>query len=140
MPGDSQRSITLHRDAFARFTATNSRGGTLTFGEGDSGEFSPIELLLAAIAGCTAIDVDYITNKRTEPTQFDLEMTADKVRDDNGNHLTNMAITFRVRFPEGAAGDAAREMLPIAVQRSHDRLCTVSRTVELGAPITVEIA
>jgi len=140
MPSDSRRSITLRRDGFARFIATNARGNTLAFGEGVDGEFSPIDLLLAAIAGCTAMDVDYITNKRAEPTQFDVDMTSDKVRDEHGNHLTNMEITFHVRFPDGEAGDAAREMLPIAVQRSHDRLCTVSRTVELSTPITVEIA
>ena len=38
-------------------------------------------------------------------------------------------------FPEGEAGDRAREMLPKAIAMSHDRLCTVSRTVVLGTPI-----
>jgi putative redox protein len=44
-----------------------------------------------------------------------------------------------VEFPASEAGDAAREVLPSAVQRSHDRLCTVSRTVELGTPVTIEL-
>jgi len=61
------------------------------------------------------------------------------VRDDEGNHLSDIALTFRIRFPEGEAGDAARERLPGAAARSHDRLCTVSRTVELGAPVTFRI-
>jgi uncharacterized OsmC-like protein len=30
-------------------------------------------------------------------------------------------------------------MLPSAIQRSHDRLCTVSRTVEVGSPVTVRL-
>jgi putative redox protein len=30
-------------------------------------------------------------------------------------------------------------ILPDAVNRSHDRLCTVGRTVELGTPITTKI-
>jgi uncharacterized OsmC-like protein len=42
-----------------------------------------------------------------------------------------------VTFPEGEAGDRAREMLPKSIQMSHDRLCTVSRTVLLGTPITM---
>ena len=29
----------------------------------------------------------------------------------------------------------ATERLPDAIRRSHDRLCTVSRTVELGTPV-----
>ena len=33
------------------------------------------------------------------------------------------------------AGDAAREMLPEAVQLSHDRLCAVGSTVEAATPI-----
>jgi putative redox protein len=36
-------------------------------------------------------------------------------------------------------GDAARAVLPDAVKKSHDRLCTVSRTVELGTPIATRI-
>jgi putative redox protein len=30
-------------------------------------------------------------------------------------------------------------VLPLAVQRSHDQLCTVGRTVELGTPIATTI-
>jgi uncharacterized OsmC-like protein len=48
-------------------------------------------------------------------------------------------VTFRLTFPDGEGGDAARALLPEAVQRSHDRLCTVSRTVELGTPVTTGI-
>jgi putative redox protein len=40
-----------------------------------------------------------------------------------------------VTFPEGEAGDRAREALPRAVRQSRDRLCTVGRTVAVGAPI-----
>ena len=36
-------------------------------------------------------------------------------------------------------GDAARAVLPDAVRRSHDRLCTVSRTIELGIPVTSRV-
>jgi len=35
-------------------------------------------------------------------------------------------VTFRLKFPDGEGGDAARALLPEAVQRSHDRLCTES--------------
>ncbi len=66
-------------------------------------------------------------------------MTADKVKDEHGNHLQDIEVTFRVRFPEGEGGDAAREMLPKLVKRSHDEWCTVSRTVELGAEVTARI-
>jgi len=47
----------------------------------------------------------------------------------------NLRVTFEVRFPEGEGGDRAREVLPSAIAKSRDRLCTVGRTVQLGAPI-----
>jgi putative redox protein len=68
-----------------------------------------------------------------------VRVDAEKVRDDGGNRLQDLAVTFRVSFPDGAGGDAARELLPEAVRRSHDRLCTVGRTVELGTPVATRV-
>ena len=56
-----------------------------------------------------------------------------------GNRMEELSVTFRLKFPEGDGGDAARALLPDIVQRSHDRLCTVSRTVELGTPVAARI-
>jgi uncharacterized OsmC-like protein len=139
--GDAtDRKVDIGRISKGSYEAVNARGGRLVFGSGDDDSFTPVELLLTAIAGCSAIDVDYITVKRSEPDRFAVTMTAQKVRDDNGNHLTDLAISFDIGFPEGEAGDAARLVLPEAVRRSHDRLCTVSRTVELGTPVDVHLA
>ena len=138
MAEGSERSVEITRLGLGRYEAVNPRGGTLRFGS-DGDEFSPVELLLTAIAGCTAADVDYITVKRSEPSEFRVEMTATKVRDTDGNRLEDLRMTFEVAFPEGEAGDAARAALPSAVERSHDRLCTVSRTVERGTAVTVEV-
>ena len=139
MTGDNHRQVELTRLRKARFLARNQRGGELEFGEGDDAAFSPVELLLAGIAGCTAIDVDYITAKRAEAETFTLTVDADKVRDEQGNRLADIVVRFAVTFPATEGGDAAREVLPTAVRRSHDRLCTVSRTVELGTPVEVQI-
>jgi uncharacterized OsmC-like protein len=139
MSDDKDRSVEISRIAKGSYEAVNPRGGRLAFGTGDDDSFTPVELLLTAIAGCSAADVDYITVKRSEPDRFAVTMTARKLRDEHGNHLTDLAITFDLRFPDGEAGDAAREVLPEAVRRSHDRLCTVSRTVELGAPVEVRL-
>jgi putative redox protein len=139
MAEDTERSVRVERVGFAQYKAVNVRGGELLFGEGKDGRFTPVELLLTAIAGCSAIDVDYITAKRSEPNEFTVSIRADKIRDDGGNHLTGIAMSFQVRFPEGEAGDAARAVLERAVAQSHDRICTVSRTVELGTPVAVTV-
>jgi uncharacterized OsmC-like protein len=132
---DTHRSVELTRIGEHRFKATNRRGGVLPIGEGEDPDFTPVELLLAAIAGCAAIDVDYITGKRAAPESFDLHVEGDKVRDEQGNHLTNLRVVFDVRFAPGEEGDAARGVLPSAIERSRDRICTVSRTVALPTPV-----
>jgi putative redox protein len=132
---DQHRGIELTKMGEGRFKATNRRGGVVSVGSGGDPDFTPVELLLAALAGCSAIDVDLITGKRAAATTFDMTAEGDKVRDEGGNHLVNLRITFDVRFPEGEDGDRAREALPRSIAQSRDRLCTVGRTVQLGVPI-----
>jgi putative redox protein len=136
---DTHRRVTIDRVRASHYTATNPRGGTISVGDGSDADLTPVELLLAAIAGCTAIDVDLLTSRRAEPDSFQVVAEADKVRDGKGNHLTDIVITFRIAFPADEGGDAARAILPDVVQKSHDRLCTVSRTVEIGTPISSRI-
>jgi putative redox protein len=137
MSEDTHRSVTIERIANSRYTVTNERGGQITVGSGAGTEFTPVELLLAAIGGCTSIDVDTLTSRRAEPESFVVEVGAEKVRDLKGrNQLTDIVVTFRVTFGAGEGGDRARALLPDVVRMSHDRLCTVSRTVEAGTPVT----
>lgn len=140
MANDSvHRTVTVERISQGAFTVTNTRGGQLTFGTGSGTEFTPTELLLAAIGGCTAIDIDILTSRRAEPDSFQVRVDADKVRDAGGNRLTAIQVTFQITFPAGGPGDEARAILPDAVKKSHDRLCTVGRTVEIGTPIATRI-
>jgi uncharacterized OsmC-like protein len=139
--GLGHRAISMSRVEKGLYEVTNARGGTMLLGGGgDSTHFTPVELLLAAIAGCSATDVDFITAKRAEPETYTVTAEGDKVRDDDGNHLRGIKVRFSVTFPEGEAGDSAREMLPKAIAMSHDRLCTVSRTVVIGTPIDSGLA
>lgn len=140
MSSDHLRTISLTRRSTGAYEAENVRGGRLPFGDGSTTDFTPVEMLLAAMAGCSAIDVDYLTSRLAEPTSFDVTAEAEKLSDSDGNHLGEIRVTFSVRFPEGEAGDRARDRLPDAVARSRDRLCTVSRTVQLSAPVSYDVA
>ena len=135
----THRTLSVERVAAGQFAAVNSRGGRIIFGTGADEEFTPTELLLIAIGGCTAIDIDIIATRRAEPESFEIVVDTEKVRDQAGNRLADLQVTFRIAFPDGEQGDKARALLPDAVQKSHDRLCTVSRTVELGTPIATRI-
>jgi putative redox protein len=139
MAADSHRSVTLGRVEEGVYVATNARGNQLRFGSNDPDGFSPVELLMAAIAGCSAVDVDIVTGRRSAADTFEARVDATYVRDESGNSLDDITLTIHVTFPEGEAGDAARAILPRTVARSHDRTCTVSRTIELGRRITTVI-
>lgn len=136
MADEDTRRVEARRVDRHTWTATNARGGTLTFGSGDDDAFTPVELLLVAIGGCTALDVEYITEKRAEPVAMSYETQAQKIRDESGNRMASIEVTLRAEFPVSEGGDAAREVLAEALRRSHDRLCTVSRTVEVGSPVS----
>lgn len=129
------RSITLTRDSKGHYTIRNGRGGEITTSIGTD-QVGPVELLLAGLAACTAADVDMVTSRRSEPEAFQVDVRAEKARDEQGNHLKDIEVTFTVRFPEGEAGDAARDIYPKMVKRSHEEFCTVSRTIMLGAQVT----
>jgi uncharacterized OsmC-like protein len=131
--------VTVERIANGRFCVINERGGRITLGTGNGADFTPTELLLVALGGCTAIDVDILTSRRAEPEAFQIVVEASKVRDAGGNHLTDIEVTYRVAFPPGGPGDEARALLPDAVKKSHDRLCTIGRTIELGTPVSTRI-
>ena len=133
----AHRHISLSRDDTGRYTVTSAAGATLSIGR--EGDFTPVELLLTAIAGCTATDVDHLTVRRAVPAAFVVDVDAEKVADEQGNHLEDITVTFRITYPDGAGGDAARAILPDIVKKSHDRLCTVSRTIMLGTDITTVI-
>ena len=134
---DTNRSVRIERVSTGEYTVHNARGGTLPVG-GDA--FTPVEPLLAAIGTCTAIDTDTVTSRRAEPESFTITVSGDKAADpDQGNRMTNLSVTFDVRFPDTPDGDEARKLLSRTVKLSHDKLCTVSRTVELGTEVRTTI-
>lgn len=143
MTDNSLRSVTVERTSTGHFTATNTRGGTISFGTASDPdqdtEFTPVELLLAALGGCTAVDVDAATSRHAEPSTFAVTVEGNKVNDELGSRLTGLTVTFHVAFPDVEGADRARTILPRAVKTSHDRLCTVSRTVEIGTPVTATV-
>ena len=136
---DDHRRVTLERLDEGVYLARNQRGVELRFGSKAEGGFSPVELLLAAIAGCSALDIDVVTGRRSPAETFGARVDADVVRDETGSVLKDITLTFSVTFPPGQAGEAARAILPRAAKASHDRTCTVSRTIEAGVPVTIRV-
>ncbi len=132
------RSVELTRTATARYVVRNAAGAELEFGHGE-GLLSPVELLLAAIAGCSAIDVDTVTARSAEPTSFQVAATGHKVVEDGANRLEGLHLSFNLAFPDTADGQKAAGLVERLVDLSHEKYCTVSRTVEHGTAVTTEV-
>jgi putative redox protein len=135
-PDNTRRPVTIDRTSNGHYSVSNARGGTISVGNGGDDTFTPVELLLTAIGACTAIDVDVLTSRRAEPDSFQVTVVGTKIKDEqHANRLADISVTFNLTFPDGEDGDKARALLPEALKVSHERLCTVSRTVEVGTPI-----
>ena len=126
----------LERVASRHYRATNAKGDTLDFGQGE-GLLTPVELLLAAIAGCSAIDVDVVTGRKSEPETFTVHSSGIRQVDENkAVSLDDIEVSFNVRFPATEEGEKARSMVDRLIKLSAEKDCTVSRTVEHGASVT----
>jgi putative redox protein len=137
MTDESLRSVEIERTSAGEYDVRNVRGGVIPLGSGDDERFTPVELLLAALGGCSGIDVDLVTSRKGEPTRFLIRVRGDKVKTAGGeNRLENLEVEFDVAFPAGEQGDRARAIVPRLIRQSHDKLCTVTRTVEAGTPVS----
>lgn len=137
-PTNPTHSVELSRTATNRYVARGANGAEITFGRGED-LMSPVELLLAAIAGCSSIDVDTVTSRSTEPLEFKVVATGDKAVDESGaSRMENLNLSFSLSFPDDSGGNKAAGLVDRLVTLSHDKHCTVSRTVELGTPVNFE--
>lgn len=132
------RKVTLTREAEGIYVATNAAGVQLRLGSMADDAFGPVELLLAALAACSGVDVDVMTSRRAEPEGFAIASEAEYIRGDEGNWLQNLVVTFDLKFPEGEDGDKARARIGAAMKAAHDKTCTVSKTLERGARVTLQ--
>lgn len=133
----TMRSVHLVRTGPQQYRAENPRGGVISFGEGQDTDFTPVELLLVALGGCNAITIEALT-KRAEPKRFDVAVEGQKRKDaDGGSQLEDLIVTIDIAFDRDEAGQAMADRVPDAIEKSHHKLCTVSRTVERPSPVRI---
>ncbi|UJW33148.1 OsmC family protein [Saccharothrix sp. AJ9571] len=116
------------------FAGRNERGAEVRIGrKGQADVFSPAELLQIAAAGCAAVTAEDLVVRRTgEEAKFLVEVTAD--RNDAASELDAIHVSFDVDL--SSLDDERRAALAVAVDRAIERLCTVSRTLKKGIPVT----
>jgi putative redox protein len=94
----------------------------------------PKELMLAALAGCTAMDVVSILGKmRIKPDYFNVKVEAE-MTEEHPKHYTAMHIIYEFR-----GENLEMEKLQKAVDLSQERYCGVSFVYRKAMEITHEI-
>jgi uncharacterized OsmC-like protein len=128
--------LEVQRDGQHSFVGRNDRGAEVRLGRtGAEGAFSPAELLQIAAAGCSAVTAEELITRRVgEAAKF--RVTVDADRREGASELDAVHVAFDVDVSTLAADQ--REALAGAVDRAIERLCTVSRTLKKGIPVTEE--
>jgi putative redox protein len=116
--------------------ATNEDGVSLQMdgtGEigGINGGFRPMQMLLAAAGGCSAIDVVGILKKqRQNPDDLKIEVTGERISVKEYSEFKTINIHFILK------GDLDEKKVARAIDLSLTKYCSVSKTLEKTAKIT----
>ncbi len=124
------------------FEGQNSAGFSLPLDSnkasgGEENGFRPMELLLVGLAGCTAMDViSILQKKRQEVTSFEVRVNGVRA-DEHPRVYTDIEVEYVVR---GSAIDS--EAVERAVELSTNKYCsayaTLGKTAKITHKITIE--
>ncbi|OLR95458.1 OsmC family protein [Actinokineospora bangkokensis] len=129
--------VRVERIGTHAFTAANDRGARVRVGRvGEPGAFTPVELLLAAAAGCVGITAEDLVVRRTSPGAR-IGVTAEDVRPVGAHQLD--AVDLAVDLDLDGLDDAARAELVAVVERAVGMVCTVTRTLKASTRVDMAI-
>jgi len=129
---DNQKTATLHfadneffigvtPSGHAQVIETNSARGTAA---------TPMELLLLALGGCTAVDViSILKKKRQQVTDYRIEVSGER-RDEFPRRFTKLMVKHIVR-----GHGVAEQAVVRAIELSETKYCSVAATLRGGVEI-----
>jgi putative redox protein len=129
MKGNRHLRMTVNPDDTV--TVTNKHGTELLVDiEGERG-LSPLELLLAALGACSAVDFAILMRKQRDPVEpLHLEVDGDKEE----YRMEWLRVTYHVHE------SADERKVERARSRVANDVCTVSRTLASGTPVEHVVA
>jgi uncharacterized OsmC-like protein len=134
--GDTR--LWVERTGKRRYTGRSSRGAEVLIGSvGDEGAFSPGELLKIALAACSGLSSDSaLAHRLGDDVQVTISVSgmSDEAADRYPAFLETMDVDLSGLDP------AARERLLTVIHRAVDQHCTVGRTLDAGAQVTLTVA
>ena len=120
------------------FEASNDDGNTISIDGapaigGHNKGMRPMQLLLAALGGCAAIDIILILKKQKQVIEF-FDIEVDGEREATTSEGVSLFRTIEVHFI--LKGNIEQSKAERAVQLSMEKYCSVTKTLEPTAKIT----
>ena len=120
--------------------ATNEEGNALQMdgspdigGEGKG--MRPMQLLLAGIGGCSAIDVILILKKQKQVIEsFEVEVEGEREKIEYYSLFRDICLHFKI------CGQVDKDKAERAVKLSIEKYCSVSKTLEPTAKISYKVS
>lgn len=101
---------------------------------GENLGFRPMQLLLAAVGGCSSIDILLILNKQKQKVDsFEVEVEGAKEKVEEHSIWKTIVLHFKMK------GEIDYDKAERAVKLSLEKYCSVSKTLEPTAKITYKI-
>lgn len=119
-----------------RFVATDSVGHSIVMDAskqsgGDGSGFSPMQLLLTALGGCTGMDVVHIMRKqRQQVTGLEVLVSGKRVMEPPRIY-NNIRVEYRINGKRIKKSAVQR-----AIRLSEDKYCSVGATLRVKAKVT----
>lgn len=121
----------VHMEAKNEDGVTLQMDGTGEIG-GINGGFRPMQMLLAAAGGCSAIDVVGILKKQKQnPDDLKIEVSGERVKVQDYTEFKTVHIHFILKGAHLDEKKVAR-----AIDLSINKYCSVSKTLEKTAKVT----
>ncbi|NGP89447.1 OsmC family protein [Fodinibius halophilus] len=128
--------ITIDQLKSTHMEAANEEGGLIRMDGSTSiggleGGFSPMQLLLAGVGGCSAIDIIGILEKQRQDLEdLTVEVEGDRQSVDEYSEFTEIHVKYIF------TGDLDESKVERAINLSLDKYCSVSKTLEKTSEIT----
>lgn len=136
-PDPHETRLWVERTGTRQCTGHSSRGAQVLVGPvGQDGVFTPGELMKVALAACSSLSVDPVLARRLGPdyrATVHVSGAVDREREEYP------ALTERFVVDLSGLSEQERARVETTVRRAVDATCTVGRTLQRGATVTLEV-
>lgn len=131
--------VITRTDSDFKMEAVNPEGNKLIMDAapeigGHNAGFRPMQMLLAAVGGCSTIDILLILKKQKQEIEsFVVEVEGDREKIEDYSLFRNIVLHFKI------SGKVDKQKADRAIKLSLEKYCSVSKTLEPTAKISYKL-